>query len=71
MLSDLGKALDFKCQVIDKVSALLKELTFGTYESNYPALASNVTFKMTRTRCLYFLISVEMSSIRTNIIYEH
>lgn len=45
MLSDLAKALDFKCQVVDKVSALLKELAVGSYESNYPILGSKVTFQ--------------------------
>lgn len=54
MLSDLAKALDFKCQVVDKVAALMKELTFGAYESNYPILGSNVTLPMTSARWLHF-----------------
>lgn len=61
MLSDLAKALDFKCQVVDKVAALLRELTVGMYESNYLILGSNVTFPIARARWLHFLIVVEMA----------
>lgn len=42
VFSDLAKALDLKRQVVDKVSALLKELTVGMYESSYPKWGSNV-----------------------------
>lgn len=42
VLSDLANTLDLKRQVVDKVSALLKELTVGMYESSYPNLGSSV-----------------------------
>lgn len=43
MLGDLAKALDFKCQVVDKVADLLKDLTVCTYD-NYPILGYKVAF---------------------------
>lgn len=55
MLSDLAKTLDFKCHVVDKASALMKELADGTYESIYVILVSNVTFSTARARWLHFL----------------
>lgn len=48
MFSDLAKALDLKRQVVDKVSALLKELTVGMYESSYPKLGSNVKLQIAK-----------------------
>lgn len=68
MLSDLAKALDFKCQVVDKVATLLKELSVGMYESNYLILGSNETFPKAGTRWLRFLILVEMTI--KNIVYK-
>lgn len=44
--SDLAKALDAKCQAIDKLSALLRDLTVGKSGMNRTILAANVTLQI-------------------------
>lgn len=51
VFSDLTKALDSKCQAVEKLSALLKDLTVGKSRSNHPIFACIVIFQILRDMC--------------------
>lgn len=43
VFSELAKALDSKCQAVNEISALLKDLTAGKSRASYQVLGANAT----------------------------
>lgn len=57
VFSDLAKALDSKCQVFDKLSALLKDITFGKSRNNDGILSASM--------------GLQTAAFKSNVLFDY